>query len=240
MQTVSGIYKIINKVNGKYYVGSSSNICGDVKGTRWKRHIWSLAKNIHHNIYLQREWNKYGKDNFDWVIVKEIPKEILLVEEQKYLDVAKIEKEKCYNLTYVAGGGDWADVVKKKFSKKRMGKGNPMYGKHLSKNHKEKIRIALKGKAKSLEHRNHLSIIGMGHEVTKETRQKISKAHYGKYKGSKNPSYNQSVYKFFHIDTHQIFVGTSFDFYTKYNIRQSDACALIHGRQKTCKRWAIV
>ena len=37
---VSGIYKIINKVNGKYYVGSSNDILG--AGGRWKEHINGL------------------------------------------------------------------------------------------------------------------------------------------------------------------------------------------------------
>ena len=49
---VSGIYKIINKSNGKYYVGSSVNMCGNGKGTRWKRHVWDLSQNRHGNDYL--------------------------------------------------------------------------------------------------------------------------------------------------------------------------------------------
>ena len=32
---VSGIYKIINKVNGKYYVGNSKNIYTSSNGTSW-------------------------------------------------------------------------------------------------------------------------------------------------------------------------------------------------------------
>ena len=39
---ISGIYKIINKVNGKYYVGSAKNIRG-----RWNGHKHLLNRNIH-------------------------------------------------------------------------------------------------------------------------------------------------------------------------------------------------
>src|ERR1035437_367642 len=41
---ISGIYKIINKVNNKYYVGSSN----DVK-KRWREHRGELKKKIHVN-----------------------------------------------------------------------------------------------------------------------------------------------------------------------------------------------
>ena len=91
---ISGIYKIINKVNGKYYVGSSNDIlergCG-----RFYHHKWMLKNNRHNNIHLQRAWNESGEKNFRFVIVKEVDDDFLLIEEQKYLDIAKKEKEKC-------------------------------------------------------------------------------------------------------------------------------------------------
>lgn len=150
---MSGIYKIVNKVNGKYYVGSSVKICGNVKGTRWKRHIWNLNNNNHHNIHLQHAWNKYGFENFQFVIVEILNditiKEILSVE-QKYLDIAKTEQDKCYNLNFEARGGDWSDDSRKRFSIKRMGKGNPMYGKKVSDNRRNQISNSLKGKNSGL------------------------------------------------------------------------------------------
>src|SRR3989304_1436717 len=63
---ISGIYKIINKTNGKYYVGSSNDIIG-----RWFTHKSQLNRNNHCNPHLQRAWNKYGKDNFEFIIVEE-------------------------------------------------------------------------------------------------------------------------------------------------------------------------
>ena len=53
MISTIGIYKIINKVNGKYYVGSSLNI-----NKRWSVHKSALSKNKHHNDHLQNAWNK--------------------------------------------------------------------------------------------------------------------------------------------------------------------------------------
>ena len=60
----SGIYKIVNKINGKYYVGSSKNI-----PVRWSDHKETLNKSSHYNVHLQRSWKKYGNHNFEFVIV---------------------------------------------------------------------------------------------------------------------------------------------------------------------------
>ena len=60
---ISGIYKIVNKVNGKYYVGRSKNITGSHNG-RWYHHTHKLKYNSHNNKHLQSAWNKSSLDNF--------------------------------------------------------------------------------------------------------------------------------------------------------------------------------
>ena len=59
----SGIYTIICKTTGKYYIGSAVWI-----RKRWRNHREDLRKGKHHNLYLQRAWNKYGEDNFDFIV----------------------------------------------------------------------------------------------------------------------------------------------------------------------------
>ena len=63
----SGIYKILNKVNGKYYVGSSKDI-----DNRWKSHRYQLNHRIHKNKRLQNDWCEYGNDNFDFISIESI------------------------------------------------------------------------------------------------------------------------------------------------------------------------
>lgn len=48
------VYKIYNKINGKFYIGSSIDL-----GERWKSHIDELNRNVHDNFHLQNAWNKY-------------------------------------------------------------------------------------------------------------------------------------------------------------------------------------
>jgi group I intron endonuclease len=61
----SGIYLIQNIKNGKGYVGSSLDI-----DSRWRTHRRTLNNNTHHNEYLQRSYNKYGRENFMYSILE--------------------------------------------------------------------------------------------------------------------------------------------------------------------------
>lgn len=97
-----GIYQIINIDNNKYYLGSSHNI-----SKRFKRHIRELKNNKHHNIHLQRSFNKYGESKFRLKILTTCNKNNLIDLEQKYLD--KLEpwrKTIGFNLSTKASGGD--------------------------------------------------------------------------------------------------------------------------------------
>lgn len=55
----SGIYKIQNKANNKFYIGQSKNI-----KSRIFEHKLQLRKGKHFNIHLQSSFDKYGEDAF--------------------------------------------------------------------------------------------------------------------------------------------------------------------------------
>jgi group I intron endonuclease len=80
----SGIYKIVNKVNGLVYIGSSKSI-----ESRFWGHKTSLRRKEHHSTHLQYAWLKYGEENFNFEILEDIQnptKELLESREQYWID----------------------------------------------------------------------------------------------------------------------------------------------------------
>ena len=93
----SGIYKIVNKINNKYYLGSSKDF-----HVRKLKHFNELRKGKHHNIYLQRAFNKYGEENFEFIVLEEC--ENTFEREQELLN--NLDLKLCYNVSLSASGGD--------------------------------------------------------------------------------------------------------------------------------------
>lgn len=94
MKTKSGVYQILNTVNGKRYVGSTANL---------KKRQWSHWVNLRQGInspYLQNAWDKYGEKSFSFKVLEYVsnPKQ-LIKREQYYFDTLKPE----YNISPTAG-----------------------------------------------------------------------------------------------------------------------------------------
>ena len=66
-KSISGIYKITNKITGEFYIGSSTDCY-----RRFYQHINKLEKNTHINKRLQNSYNKYGKEFFTYEVVQEV------------------------------------------------------------------------------------------------------------------------------------------------------------------------
>lgn len=80
----TGIYCIKNLVNGKMYIGSTSQPFK----TRFYQHKNSLVKNKHGNCILQRAWNKYGEASFSFQVLEPCSEQ-LNAREQHYFDSLK-------------------------------------------------------------------------------------------------------------------------------------------------------
>ena len=93
MNKIMGIYRIYNYVTNKSYIGSSVNI-----KERWQEHRRRLRNNTHENIFLQRAYNKYGKENFKFIIHEVVSDESKLIEiEQYWIDNFKCTNKKYYS-----------------------------------------------------------------------------------------------------------------------------------------------
>ena len=78
-----GVYIIKSTIKpNRVYVGSSINII-----KRWKNHLSSLRYNKHKSKKLQNHYNKYGLEDLQFSIILECEIDILIKNEQYYLDL---------------------------------------------------------------------------------------------------------------------------------------------------------
>lgn len=181
-----GIYKIVNNVNNKVYIGQSINI-----EARWKDHINALNRNDSNCTLLQRAWNKYKQVSFSFEILELCAEEQLDDIEIKYIELYDSINHG-YNIE--AGGNQnkhLSEDTKQKLrnaAKERLSDPtkNPMYNKHHTDITKEKISASKKGKLSSMETKKKLSEIRMGH-----------------------PGYNKNLIPVYCIELDQIFSCSS-------------------------------
>lgn len=121
------IYKIINAVNGKFYVGSTTNTA-----ERFRVHRNRLRKGTHHAKHLQAAWNKYGEEAFVFHVIQTVlDGESLQAAEQVWLD-EHVGKEYCYNKS------KYSDTPMRGIIKEL----HPNFGKKLTDKQKELLRQA--------------------------------------------------------------------------------------------------
>lgn len=116
-----GVYKISNKSNSKFYIGSSVNL-----KKRLRDHLFMLRANKHNNIYLQRSFNKYGEENFEFEVIcyAEDLKDAR-EKEQYYIDsLDACNTGKGFNVHPIAVGGSVKGELSNNFGNK--GLNNPM------------------------------------------------------------------------------------------------------------------
>lgn len=87
---VSGVYQIVNNVNGKFYIGSSKHL-----SRRKKEHIRGLSRGKSECTILQRAVNKHGIENFEFKILAYCPFEYQFKLEQWFVDTLKPKYNSC-------------------------------------------------------------------------------------------------------------------------------------------------
>ena len=190
------IYIIRNRINGKFYIGSTKNY-----HVRKLKHFNDLRKNKHHSIHLQRAFNKYSEKNFDFIIIETCYK---YLEREQYLFDNVIDFKDIYNISKSATGGDLIynhpnkDQIIKKASEnlKKAPKPKPRFGKSNSNwkgGHKYFCKCGVKiqattnncSKCQDKTGKNN-PFYGKNHST--ETKLKLSESKKGKYNGNQQKS----------------------------------------------------
>jgi group I intron endonuclease len=123
----SHIYQIINKINGKMYIGQASCFIGSNNnrwGTigRWKSHVSEAIKNIDdHCVLLNNAIRKYGPENFDIKTVFKGNFSEINEKEVYYIQLFNSLTPNGYNLKTGGDKGKDSDDTKKKKSDAHIG-----------------------------------------------------------------------------------------------------------------------
>lgn len=152
-----GVYQILHAASGKVYVGSAVHL-----EKRHAQHQRMLRAGKHHNVKLQRAWDKYGEGAFVFKVLEHVPEPATLLQrEQAWID-ALDAVAKGFNLTPTAGS-----ILGMKFTNES----------------KRRMSSAATGKTKSPEHVANVAAALRGRKMTDEQRQKMRDAKLGKKRG---------------------------------------------------------
>ena len=174
---ITGIYQIINKSNGRRYIGSATNI-----PDRWSYHRHHLRYGTHDNKHLQRAWTKYGEAVFCFGVICYCSIADLQKMEEQYLTL--VPSKHYYNMSKTAYvpmlGRSHSIKTKKQMSKKKLGRilsevtRQRMSLAHIGKSSPSKGYKWTKAQKEKLKHRTP-GFEGKRHTVT--SRRKIQQAH---------------------------------------------------------------
>lgn len=137
------VYKIINKVNNKFYVGSTKDL-----QKRIRSHLRDLKINKHHCAPLQNAYNKYGKDSFIIVPIWVSKKEDRLEWERYYIDDEKPEYNIAKSSSAPMEGRIHSEEAKAKMrasSKRTKGAAHHLHGTKWSDEFRKKVLESRKG-----------------------------------------------------------------------------------------------
>lgn len=208
MRKKVGVYKICSKKKPeRVYIGSSQNI-----HKRWNNHINLLQRGFHHSVKLQRHFNKYGLDDLVFEVMCECELDVILENEQFFLDAYnpwfniltnsagtrgyKMSEEVRQKMSEARTGMKRSEATKERMrqvNKKRavetpdygVGENNPFYGKHHTDESKKKMSESKKGTQVGQDNPF------WGRKHTEETRRKMSENHRD-VSGANHPLHGKS------------------------------------------------
>jgi len=252
------IYVLVCLVNNKWYIGKAVNL-----NRRMRQH-----KSANETL-IDRAIKVHGWHNFKLKILhwwKEIPQdkyEMFALETACIDEYKTLTKDGGYNICLLGEGTTGHKHSEESKRKMSLNCSRPNLGKIFSQERRKKMSDAAYNRPiVSEETKRKISIAHLGKKFSKETKKKMSDSHsgekhwnYGKitpletiqkrlqkmpsYVGKNNPAFDHCIYTFINKLTNEIFRGTRYDFYTKYNLSSKQLTHVVAGKRKYCGDWIL-
>lgn len=215
--------------------------------------MYQLRRNIHKNMALQSDYN--SGHEFECVGVESVTLNdvdrlvvmygsmsklrrveyyiknnmmlpaLLLIVEQVYLNIAKQQPLTNYQQCYQADGGELSEDSKKKISFK-------LKGRVFSDDHKRRIAEGNRNRVYSEVTRRKIGMVSRSRVHSQTTKDKIALK-------SKCIDHDKNIYRFTHVKTGEVFVGTRNAFRTKHEYSHDGVRNIIRGKYKTYPVWTV-
>lgn len=220
------IYLVTNLINNKKYVGFTSR----TPQRRWKEHITGNGC----AALLDKAIKKYGAHNFQFEVLHSSDDFQATLHEQEERFIRQFDSHYKYGHGYNMSFGGTSNRRGIKMSATQRACMSIIHtGKKRSFYTCQAISKALKGKPKSIEHRNKLRIANLGKKASSDTKQKMSSASKGKQKSESHrkaleQSNRRGLYLVIFPDGHQEETNSLTSFAKQHNLTQSalSRCAM--------------
>lgn len=185
---MTGIYKIMNILNNKVYIGQAINI-----QSRIREHKELLNRNCHPNNHLQHAWNLYGDEKFIFSTIEKCDEKILTQREQFWIDFyGGINSDNTYNQRDAGSHGTHSEETKIKISERLNGVPKKP-GRKVSEEGRLSLSLSHIGKYPSEETKKKMSASQKGRKHTEETKKKIAEKNKQRY--IDNPELRKEISK---------------------------------------------
>jgi len=176
----SGVYDILNTVNGKLYVGSTVFTIRN----RLIDHRHRLRRGVHPNRHLQAAWNKYGEAWFRFRVREVCTPQECLDRETYWIGSLRATDTRCgYNVCREGcnrQGVRHSAAARMKMSEAKRGKPNGRKGIPHTEETKARIAAVKRGKPLNIETRMKMSAAQKGRPKSAEHKAKTRTTHWSR------------------------------------------------------------
>jgi len=240
---ICGIYKIVNKINGKVYIGQSVNIYRRLTAHKnWKKRSTSA---------IGQAIIKYGIDNFEYIILEVCDKELLNQQEKHWI----LENNSLSPLGYNLATGGGSEFTYSDESKERMRMAQT--GKKQSQEtiNKRFTTIQKNGRYRQTEeHKAKIAELTRNRVWSEESKEKMSKAKKGQASWNKGKKLSKehiektrlkkigvpATWRFRKILRNDGVVFNSIkEAYTSMGVDRASIHRVLSGQRKTIKKYSF-